>query len=168
MEAMEAFHMKCPEVGFSEYRSMAVPAGGELPAGHYGFMELYCNAPKCDCRRVTISVVAPGIARRPLATISYGWETPAFYRKWMHDSPDGDEMAGASLDLLGPQSEYSVTLKEYFEEVIATDEYVERLKRHYDLFKQAIVARRRPMDPEVEERRRAVRARLRKRRRRGR
>ncbi len=168
MEAMEAFHLKCPEIGFDEYRSLTIHRDGELPAGEYAFVEFYCADPKCDCRRVSIAVVAPEVRSGPLATLSYGWEKPAFYRKWSRVPIDANEMAGASLNPLAPQSKYSETLLRLFEDLVLTEAYVERLKRHYDLFKKVIGAKGGVMDPEAEDRRRAARARLKKRRRKGR
>ena len=47
-------------------------------------------------------------------------------------------MAGATLDPLNPQSEYSGALLNLFQEVLAADpEYVQRLQRHYKMFKSA-------------------------------
>lgn len=47
--------------------------------------------------------------------------------------------AGASLDPLNVQTPYSAALLGLFEELLADPAYVERLKRHYTMFKAAIV-----------------------------
>jgi hypothetical protein len=52
------------------------------------------------------------------------------------------EATGATLDPLNPQTKYSPALLRLFEAVLQDPAYVERLKRHYALFKQAIRAER--------------------------
>ena len=48
------------------------------------------NSVGYDCRRALLQVLSPQFPDRILATINYGWESAAFYTKWMH----GDEEAG--------------------------------------------------------------------------
>ncbi len=77
---MTPFMERFPEKGASETRSVKVAGRHDMPDGEYGFLELYCNEPGCDCRRVTIDVLRPETGwSRILATISYGWESLDFY-----------------------------------------------------------------------------------------
>jgi hypothetical protein len=46
-----------------------------------------------------------------------------------------EEAAGAWLDPINPQTKYAPAFLEIFKEMVLTDEYVDRLKRHYALFK---------------------------------
>jgi len=142
MGASEPFHVHCPKVGFSEYRSMRLRDDEELPDGEYGFLELYCTDPKCDCRRVIFWVMDPRQSPKPLATFGYGWESPEFYVKWYHGDSSGERMAGLSVEPLGSQSKLTDALFRACEEHLLADPlYVERLKRHYALFKEAIRAK---------------------------
>ncbi|MBZ5620969.1 MAG: hypothetical protein LAQ69_19910 [Acidobacteriia bacterium] len=138
---MIPFMEKFPELGAAETRSVTVTVKGrlvDLPDGEYGFLELYCNEPGCDCRRVTIDVLRPETGWRKIwATISYGWASLDFYRKW-GPSQDPREMQGPSLDTLNAQSPYSSALLDLFRSLLQSPEYVERLKRHYQMFRATI------------------------------
>lgn len=136
---MIPFMQRFPEVGARETRSVTVPPRQDLPEGEYGFVELYCDEPGCDCRRVMIDVLRPETGwSKVWATISYGWESPDFYRKW--DGSDGDptEIKGPYLDPLNPQTQYSPSLLNLFRFLIQSSDYVERLRRHYLMFRQSI------------------------------
>jgi hypothetical protein len=135
---MTPFVERFPDVGPRETRSATVPDGQDIPKGEYGFLELYCDEPDCDCRRATIVVLRPETGwRRIYATISYGWEDPDFYRKWGPHS-DPQEMSGPSLNPLGPQTKYSPALLDLFRLLIQSPDYVERLKRHYRMFRESV------------------------------
>jgi hypothetical protein len=83
----------------------------DLPDGEYGFLEFYCNEPGCDCRRVMIDVLRPETGWSKIwATISYGWESLDFYRKWGGIASDPIETKGPYLDPLNPQTKYSPAL----------------------------------------------------------
>ncbi len=136
---MIAFHTRFPELAARETRCLHVLAdGGPLPKGEYGFLEYYCTDPDCDCRRVLVRVTTPQAPDTALATINYGWESPEFYTDWMHgDEQAGRDITAASLDPLHPQSKYADWLLDYFQTMMITSpEYLARLARHYELFKQ--------------------------------
>ena len=95
---MIPFMERFPELGARETRSVTVTHGQNLPEGEYGFLELYCNEPGCDCRRVVICVLRPETGwNKVWATIGYGWESLDFYWKWSHGSSDPVEMKGPYL-----------------------------------------------------------------------
>jgi hypothetical protein len=126
-------------------RSVTARGRRDLPDGQYGFLELYCDDPGCDCRRVIINVVTP-TGPQTLATINYGWESIEFYTQWMHgDKELAREMQGATLDFLNPQSQHADALLNLFKWVLEDQAYVERLKKHYALFKSALLPQR-PLD----------------------
>ena len=114
-----------------------VPRG--LPAGEYGFLELYCNEPTCDCRRVLFQVCRADRPNKVLATINYGWESEDFYANWLHgDRESARELAEGTLDPLNPQSKFSPALLEFFRQILLQDRaYIDRLRRHYQMFKRA-------------------------------
>lgn len=75
---MTPFVERFRELGARETRSVTVPDKEALPSGEYGFFELYCNEPNCDCRRVVILVLRPQTGWKPWAVINYGWESEEF------------------------------------------------------------------------------------------
>jgi hypothetical protein len=73
------------------------------------------------------------------ATISYGWETAEFYQKWAGASAwDRDLWQGPYLDPLAAQTRFSDVLLEVFKALLQPPDYVERLKYHYQLFRDAV------------------------------
>jgi hypothetical protein len=138
---MTHFDSVFPEVAARETRSLYLPEGYKrLPCAQYGFLELYCDDPACDCRRVLFQVCRQDNPDKVLATITYGWETASFYTILLRgDRKTAREMTGASLDACNTQSKHSDDLLELFREVVLADEdYVARLQRHYRMFKKAL------------------------------
>jgi hypothetical protein len=72
------------------------------------------------------------------ATISYGWENLEFYRKWGETPSDPIEMKGPYLDPLNPQTKYSPALLNLFRFLLQSPDYVERLKAHYQMFRNSV------------------------------
>src|SRR5438045_726096 len=139
LAGMSAFWARFPEVAARETRVLTslYPQEG-LPAGSYGFLELYCDDPACDCRRVLLQVRTEREPNNLLATINYGWESLAFYTKWLYGDREGArEIKAAWLDPLNPQSRFAPTLLRLFQAVALADKkYIERLKCHYRMFKE--------------------------------
>ena len=137
-----AFHSRFPEIAERETRSVTLLRSSDfnLPPAQYTFLEMYCDEPGCDCRRVFFSV-ASSVQNDILAVITWGWEDRDFYVKWMgDDDPDIiDELIGPELNLASPQSKHAHALLNLFEEVLLKDDaYIERIKRHYAMFRQEI------------------------------
>jgi hypothetical protein len=136
---MIPFMERFPEVGARETRSVTVPPRQDLPEGEYGFVELYCDEPGCDCRRVMIDVLRPETGWSKIwATISYGWESLDFYRKWSGGGSDPIQSKGPYLDLLNPQTKYSPALLNLFRFLLQSPDYVARLQRHYQMFRESV------------------------------
>ena len=135
---MVPFMDRFPELGARETRSVTVTNRQDLPEGEYGFIELYCDEAGCDCRRVMIDVLRPETGWSKIwATISYGWESLDFYRKWGGTGSDPVEIKGPYLDPLNPQTRYSSALLDLFRFLLQSPDYVERLKRHYQMFRDS-------------------------------
>ena len=132
------FHRRCPDVAAKETRSISVFQRGDLPIGQYGFVELYCDDPQCDCRRVIISVISPPMGPAPLATINYGWERAEFYAAWLGSWHNVGACKGTSLDPLNPQTAYADALLALFETALVDEHYRRRFARHYALFKSTL------------------------------
>ena len=140
---MTLFMSRFPELGARETRSATVAGMEGLPDGKYDFVEFYCDEPGCDCRRVIIGVLRPETGwSKTWATISYGWESPAFYRKWGGAFRDPADLKGPFLDPLNAQTEYSHAVLELFRFVLQAPGYVERLKNHYWMFRAAVETER--------------------------
>ncbi|MCP4609743.1 MAG: hypothetical protein GY845_13630 [Planctomycetes bacterium] len=115
-----------------------------LPPGEYAFLEMFCDEPDCDCRRVFFSVIAYR-EDDVKAVISWGWEDQAFYTKWMKGNhPDLiKEMMGPALNTMSPQSDLAPALLRVFKELLLPDTaYIERVKRHYAMFRETVDKKR--------------------------
>ncbi|MHB8524126.1 MAG: hypothetical protein ACYDH9_25680 [Limisphaerales bacterium] len=136
---MAPFVERFPEVAARETRVIFLPRRlGQLPAGEYGFIEHYCAEPTCDCRRVLFHVRRADQPETILATINYGWESEAFYARWLFgDHASARELREAALDPLNPQSPLAPAFLDLFRSVLLRDQaYVARLERHYQMFKR--------------------------------
>lgn len=139
---MVPFFERSPELAFAETRCATIYNHPVLPEDEYAFLESFCADPACDCRRVFVHVVARNRKGPILATINYGWEDEAFYRRWSTSGMiEPEELKGPNLAIV-PQSRYAPALLEVFEEVVLDEDYVKRLRRHYAMFKES--CRRRP------------------------
>jgi hypothetical protein len=135
---MTLFVDRFQELGRAETRTLIVSGYPDLPDGEYGFFELYCDEPGCNCGRVTINVLRPDTGwHKVWATISYGFESLDFYRKWS-SFQDPREMQGPTLDTLNAQTKYSPVLLELFRWILKSPGYVDRLKRHYQMFRATV------------------------------
>ncbi|MEO1271594.1 MAG: hypothetical protein AAFX99_26170, partial [Myxococcota bacterium] len=114
---------------------------GRLPKGDYGLAESYGDDPDCDCRRVSIAVVSRHDKATTWATISYGWEEPAFYNDQAKDG-DGNAIKGPALIPDEPQSEHADYLLEVFQQKVLNAHTIDQFKRHYRLFKDALPRKR--------------------------
>lgn len=139
-----AFYELFPEVAESETRSIILqkPEDPNLLnlAGEYSFIEAYCDEESCDCRRVFLNVVSP-TSKGSLAVIAFGWESRKYYEKWMGDTDESviSTLHGASLNLASPQSSIAPQLLALAKDILLKDTaYVERIKRHYKMYRQKI------------------------------
>lgn len=129
------------ELALKETRSFTIFDGHpNLPADEYGLVELYCDDEGCDCQRVMFEVLSRN-RNESVAFIAYGWENADFYRRWTKSgNPDvAREMQGPLLNELSPQSELAPALLALVRDIVLKDvAYVERLKRHYQMFKEKV------------------------------
>jgi hypothetical protein len=135
-----SFHDYFPDLAEEETRCMTVFNDPLLPPDVFALTELYCDELDCDCRRVFFDIISSA-RRSTVAVIAYGWETEEFYRNWSHsDDPIAiHDLKGPVLNLGSRQSELAPVLLEQIQSVVlANKRYVERLERHYHLFKNRI------------------------------
>lgn len=129
-----SFHFHFPELAEKETRTLTILREDDvIPKGSYGLVEMYCDDLNCDCRRVFLEIY-DWEHNKPLAYIAYGWESAAFYRKWlnMDDPKTIRELQGPALNLGSPQSKLAPAFLELVRTAVLKDPlYIERIKRHY-------------------------------------
>ncbi len=132
-----------PALAERETREIIVPSEANpwgLPPDSYGFIEMFCDEPGCDCRRVFFFVMAPH-GPQPKAVIAYGWEKLAFYKRWLrHLGPERAKgLKGPILNEGSPQSKFAPALLRLAEDVLLRNrEYMERVKRHYRMMRNVV------------------------------
>jgi len=137
-----SFHNHFPEIAERETRTISVlPASNlGLPTGHYAFIEMFCDEPGCDCRRVFFYVVS-SLHKEVQAVVTYGWEPSDFYARWMKDDDPHivTDLKGPSLNLGSPQSRNAPAILDLVRTILLRDSaYVDRIKRHYMIFRKRI------------------------------
>ncbi len=138
------FYDRFPDIAEKETRNLIVFNDPDLPPDTYTLTELYCDEPGCDCRRVMFNILSE-TRKEFVAVIAYGWETEGYYRKWAgeNDPKIIKELKGPILNRLSPQSQLAPALLKEVKEVVLRDEsYIERLKRHYRLFRKTVEGKR--------------------------
>lgn len=151
---MMYFSKRFPELGPRETRTMCFPEDGSFPRGQYAFIELYCTEDGCDCRRVLLQVVEESTPGKTWATISFGWDANAQRDELGDFGGLVATASGAFLDPTCPQSEHAHEFLDLFEWMITGDPaYVERLKRHYAMFKETLGHQKRSSERPDPERR---------------
>lgn len=135
----ESFHSQFPEIAANETRMITVMNHASIPRGQYGLIEMYCNEPACDCRRVLFDIY-DWERGTSMAIIAFGWESEKFYARLFGD--DDPEMI---RDLQGPvlnfgslQSRHALAFLALVEGILKDSKYVSRLKRDYRIFKDAV------------------------------
>lgn len=131
------FYEHFPDIADEETRSATVLNDPNLPNASYDLVEAYCSDPDCDCRRVMFYIQSSK-ERQPMAVVAYGWESKRFYANWLHDNDPKmiKELKGPSLNVGSPQSKYAPALLRLVKQILEDSDYVERLKRHYKMFKE--------------------------------
>jgi hypothetical protein len=133
------FDEKFPAVARKETRSFQPISDHLLGTDEFGLLEMYCDEPGCDCRRVMFSVVSRQ-QQKVVAYIAYGWESAQFYMDWFgsHDPDTIREMQGPALNTMSPQSNIAPALLPHIEGILQDVDYIDRLKRHYAMFRELV------------------------------
>ena len=136
------FHDYFPDIAEEETRTITVLENSpwNLPPAHYSLLEMYCDEPDCDCRRVFFYVIS-SLTKESVAVIAYGWESLEFYAEWMKDDDPEiiNELKGPVLNLASPQSNIAPILLDMIQKVVLEDQiYIQRIKTHYRIFRHHI------------------------------
>lgn len=133
---MEMFANRFPKIAEDETRCIILTEHNKLPKGNYYFTESFCNDNSCDCRRAFINVI---YNKKIIATIGFGWEDIKFYENFLIDKKLAKDMKGPILEIGGIRTEYSNDVLELFKEFLINDSiFIERLKKHYIMFKDSL------------------------------
>jgi len=133
------FDAKFPAIAHKETRSFRTIKDPLLKNDEFGLLELYCDEPGCDCRRVMFNVISRQ-QKKIVATIGYGWESAEFYTaRFGSNDPDIiEELQGPVLNSMSPQTNIAPALLPHIDLVLQDSLYVDRLKRHYAMFRESI------------------------------
>jgi hypothetical protein len=140
--AFRLFHEFCPDLAEQETRTVTILPGADLgiPPGEYALLEMFCDEPDCDCRRVLFSVFSLSCKRMD-AVITWGWEDLEHYRRWMTygSREDAEILRGPSLNPGSPTADYAAALLALVREIVVADKaFARRIQRHYNLFRNKI------------------------------
>jgi hypothetical protein len=140
------FHLRFPKIGVTETRT-AIHFNEKGVEDTFLFLELYCDDDGCDCRRVLVKVFSEREARAGreglLASLSFGWEPEQFYRDWAGyplSKAELHDLKGPALQRMALQSARADEMLEQFQLLLGDATYVERIKRHYAMFRATVAA----------------------------
>ncbi len=99
-----------------------------------------------DCHNIYIHVICEKFSG-PMATITYGWESLAYYKEWMVGNENEDILAnfkGPALATGSRQSQFAKRCLDIFKDMAKTErDYASRLNRRYQLVKSFIKDKKR-------------------------
>jgi hypothetical protein len=136
----ESFYKQFNELAWKETRSISVFDDPWLGDDDFGLIESYCSDENCDCRRVFFNVMSRK-REKIVAVVAYGWEDRAFYADWYGENDEDiiQQLQGPILDPGSSQSEIAPVILEKIREMFWVDpKYIDRLKRHYRMFKEKV------------------------------
>ena len=129
--AFSHFHDFFPDLAERETRTITVLPGANVavPPGEYGLIEMFCDEPGCDCRRVFFSVFSP-TSERVDAIITWGWEDIEFYANWMTygDREAAEYLKGPSLNVGSPAAAHAPAILNLVRQILLQDKsYAQRI-----------------------------------------
>ena len=137
----QPFHEIFPEIAAIEIRAVTILKENDIvPKGSYGFVEMFCNDKNCNCKRVIFNVLDE--IGNSMALIGFGWGDKKHYDKWMRRKITESMFK----ELIGPchydgqrPSQHADFFLDFFKNTLLNDiKYIERVKRHYLMFKNYI------------------------------
>ncbi|MCK9421850.1 MAG: SEC-C domain-containing protein [Bacteroidales bacterium] len=134
-----SFDTYFPEIAEKETRCIQIFNDPELIGDQFILLELFCDEPKCDCRRVMLNVISEK-RRKPVALINFGWEREIFYKNWFgkNDKEIIHDLKGPSINILSPQTNITEKIFERVKITLEDGFYVKRLIEHYVMFREHI------------------------------
>jgi uncharacterized protein YecA (UPF0149 family) len=106
-----------------------------LPSGEYAFLDTYCTNNTCDCRKTIIQIFHEN---KHVSTVSYGWESPNFYLRWLKSTKDrklAKEMSGVSIDYSSPDLVSSDAIILFINRLL-DEKWISMLKENYRLIRK--------------------------------
>ena len=112
-----------------------------IPLGQYGFVQMYCDDIKCDCRRVVFNIMKDSVRH---ALVWYGWEKIEFYRKWFRADVTKLELEmfmGPALHDGIHDFSHSALFVNIVTEMLKDNNYKNRIIQNYKLFRNMLRSR---------------------------
>lgn len=107
--------------------------------GRYRVVDLYCQAPSCNCHKVSLMFLDQH--QKVCATVSYGWKSKTFYRKWGLDKDASQSLTDGFLDPWAQQSEHAPLFLKAFLFTLKRDHaFISGLKQRYSFFKEEMAS----------------------------
>lgn len=114
-----------------QIRTVTISSDPNLPDGEYAFVDMYCTDDACDCRKTMVAVMHNGAQ---VATVDFGWETDAYYQKWMGGEAAGmPKMSGASIAMCSKANLREGVLILFNH--LLNEQWIGKFKEHYRLVK---------------------------------
>jgi len=134
-----ALHLRCLPLALDEMSYVDLRGVPGVHDCRRPVIELYCNDPRCDCRRVLL-VVKVAADQPPAAVINYSWADARHLKRWMGNPratpAEIAVMQGPILEPTDVQPPYAgLVMDAVAEQLLADPEFVARLARHYDAFR---------------------------------
>ncbi len=116
------FYELFPELAEKETRTLTAFNHPLLPRDDYALVESYCDDVNCDCRRVMFNILRRS-TNSIVAVIAFGWESEAFYARWLGDDDlmDVRDLQGPILNWGSPQSDLAPALLAQMKIVLGDD-----------------------------------------------
>tara|TARA_B110000037_G_scaffold167729_1_gene190007 strand:- start:7105 stop:7608 length:504 start_codon:yes stop_codon:yes gene_type:complete len=118
-----------------EVRTAVLADDPHLPVGEYTFIDTYCTDNSCDCRKTIIQIFH---VKKHVATVSYGWESPKFYLRWLNNTQERElakEMSGVSIDYSSPNLVSSEGILLFINHLL-DEKWISIIKKNYSLIRK--------------------------------
>ncbi|MCX6249679.1 MAG: SEC-C metal-binding domain-containing protein [Bacteroidetes bacterium] len=130
-----AFQTYFPEIAKKETRCIQIFNDPKLAGDQFILLELFCDEPKCDCRRVMLNILSEK-RKKSVAVINYGWESEKYYENWFgkYDKDVIYELKGPSINILTRKTDITDKIFERVKITLEDNFYVKRIIEHYYIF----------------------------------
>lgn len=132
------FYQLFPEIASEETRTITFFNDDEEEETYY-LADAYCTIPDCDCRRVFFNVLHKS-SSQPVTVITWGWENRKFYEQCFPGVGKDmmDHLVGVNFNMGSPRCDGDERFLDVVKELVKTNDYSQRIKRHYKLYKEAL------------------------------
>ena len=134
-----AFQTYFPEIAEKETRCLQIFNDPALAGDNFILLELFCDEPQCDCRRVMLNILSER-RKASVGVINFGWESEKFYENWF-GSYDKDiiyDLKGPSINIFSTTTEITDKIFKHVKNALQDKFFVNRIIQHYVIFREYI------------------------------